>query len=75
MCAVVVDVAGLVAQIPASASAPEEMLLPYTASLRHNDCHYVYQVMLVQHHRLAQHVIKRIQQSVHVSDNLVELKM
>ena len=53
MCAVVVDVAGLVAQQPPAAAAgaappgPDaaaEPLPPYLAALRHNDCHYVYQV-------------------------------
>lgn len=44
MCAVVVDLAGLVASVPAAAAAPAELLLPFPAALRHNDCHYIYQV-------------------------------
>jgi hypothetical protein len=59
MCGAVVDVAAMVVALPAPAAAsaagsgggrPQrgasgeaQLLLPYPAALRHNDCHYVYQ--------------------------------
>ncbi|GAB4812980.1 hypothetical protein N2152v2_000026 [Parachlorella kessleri] len=60
MCAVVVDVADLVAAPPGGGS-PGELQLPYLAALRHNDCHYIYQALLA----LPQHFSPRLQRLVH----------
>jgi hypothetical protein len=48
-------------------AVPAELLLPYPASLRHNDCHYVYQALCNLPYQFA----PRLQQLVHRNLNFI----